>query len=130
MYIQRNNNPLRKTVGDCVIRSISTVTGLSWNEVFTSLMVEGYTLKDMPNSNYVWGELLRKWGFERRSIPNTCPRCYTVRDFCRDHPEGRFILATGTHAVAVVSGNYIDTWDSGDQVPVYYWEPKEVIDAV
>ena len=52
MYIQRNNNPLRKTVGDCVIRSISTVTVLSWNEVFTSLMVEGYTLRIMEPRVY------------------------------------------------------------------------------
>ena len=25
------------------------------------------------------------------------------------------------HVVAVIDGNYYDTWDSGDKIPIYYW---------
>jgi len=35
------------------------------------------------------------------------------------------ILATGTHVIAVGDGNYYDTWDSGQEVPIYYWR-KEI----
>ena len=72
-------------------------------------------------SNDVWDSYLRGWGFIRRVIPNTCPDCYTVWDFCNDNPEGSYILAIGDHIVAVVSGNYYDSWDSGSEVPIYYY---------
>ena len=58
-------------------------------------------------------------------MPNMCPPCYTVKDFCKDHPVGTYILATGSHVVTVVDGNYYDTWDSGTEVPIYYWK-KEI----
>jgi hypothetical protein len=47
---------------------------------------------------------------------------YTIRDFCRDHNKGTYILATGTHVVAVKNGDYIDTWDSGAEIPIFYFE--------
>lgn len=125
MFIQMNPNPHRKTVGDCVIRAISIATGKEWDEVFLELMLIGYEIKDMPNANEVWGSYLRHNGYTRESIPNTCPDCYTVRDFAADNPVGTFVLGTGTHAICVKQGNYYDTADSGDEVPVYVWK-KEV----
>lgn len=121
-YIQKNVNPSGKRVGDCVIRAISTIMDTDWERTYTDLMLEGYALKDMPSANYVWGSYLTKQGYIRQVIPNSCPNCYTVKDFCRDHPNGRYILATGSHVIAVIDGAYIDTWDSGDEIPVYYWE--------
>lgn len=121
-FILRNVNPLNRRVGDCVIRAISTVTGESWEDVFIDLALEGFVMKDMPSANSVWGNYLKSKGFRRYSIPNACPACYTVKDFCNDHQFGSYVLATGTHAIAVVDGDYIDSWDSGDEVPAYYWE--------
>ena len=57
-------------------------------------------------------------------IPNTCPDCYTIADFCNDHPYGTYILATGTHVVAVIDGDYYDTWDSGNEIPIFYWQKE------
>ena len=126
-YVSFNKNPAGKRVGDCVIRAISTVLDEDWDRVYVDIMLEGYTLKDMPSANYVWGSYLYKKGFSRYIIPNDCPKCYTVRQFCEDHPEGKYILATGSHVIAVLDGgNYVDTWDSGDEVPVYYWERREI----
>lgn len=81
-------------------------------------------MKDMPSSNNVWGEYLKQKGFRRAVIPDTCPSCYTVKDFCFDNPSGKFLLATGSHVIAVVNGDYYDTWDSGEEVPIYYWERR------
>ena len=36
-------------------------------------------------------------------------------------PTGKYIVATGTHAVAVVNGDYYDAWDSGHVMPIYYY---------
>jgi hypothetical protein len=78
----------------------------------------------MPHANVVWGEYLYKQGFRKGAIPDTCPNCYTVRAFCADNPIGTFLLATGSHVIAVIDGNYYDTWDSGNEVPIYYWRKE------
>lgn len=126
-FIVYNANPVHKQVIDCTVRAISKVTGKDWDEVYIGLSVKGFEAKDMPNSNAVWGEYLHSLGYERRFIPNNCPNCYTVKDFCKDNPVGSFILATGNHVIAVIDGDYYDTWDSGDTVPLFYWLKKEMI---
>lgn len=72
--------------------------------------------------NAAFGAVLRQHGFERKIIPNTCPDCYTIKDFCRDNPEGVFVVGTGSHVVAVIDGDYIDSFDSGDLLAIFYWE--------
>ena len=124
-YIFKNPNPIRNLVGDCVIRGISILTDKSWEYTYIEIITQGYTMYDMPSSNEVWGTYLQGRGYEKKIIPNTCPDCYTIEQFCRDHPKGRYLLATGSHVVAVIDGDYYDTWDSGDEVPVYYFSKEE-----
>lgn len=125
MYVFYNPNPASKDVGDCVIRAISIVLGLSWDYVYIGLSMLGYEMRDMPSANRVWGEYLRRNKFKKRILPDTCPNCYTVRDFCADHPDGIYVLATGSHVVAVVRGSYFDSWDSGNEVPTYYYSMED-----
>ena len=125
MFIFFNPNPRQKLVGDCVIRAISKITDMSWDDTFESITNVAFLEKDMPSANNVWGEYLKHLGFNRFVIPDTCPACYRVKDFCLDHPYGRYVLATGSHVVAVINGNYYDSWDSGEEIPIYYWKEKE-----
>lgn len=125
MYVHYNPNPTMKNREDCVIRAITKTLELDWDTAYIQLMAKGFEVKEMPSINWVWGAFLRDMGFERKNIPNTCPDCYTVAAFCDDHPKGAFILATGTHVIAVIDGRYYDTWDSGDEVPVYYFRDTE-----
>lgn len=122
MYKPYNPNPYLKRTEDCTIRAISKLFDLDWDSAYLDLMYKGLQLKDMPDSPYVWGAYLMTRGYERTYIPNTCPLCYTLRDFCNDNPKGKFAIATQNHVIAVVDGDYYDTWDSGDEVPVYYWK--------
>lgn len=124
MFVEMNNNPHKKTVGDCVIRAISAAEGRTWDDIFLDLMLKSFEMKDIPSANNVWGAYLKDLGYSRYIIPNTCPDCYTVRDFANDNPVGRYILATGTHTVAVRNGDYLDTWDSGDETVIYYFEKE------
>lgn len=123
-YINYNPNPMGLSVGDCTIRAISKVTNKSWKTTYLNLVLQGYKMYDMPSANRVWGEYLQEIGYVRRIIPDTCPNCYTVRDFCMEHPIGRYILGTGEHVVAVVDGYYYDSWDSGNEIPIYYFERR------
>lgn len=121
MYKYYNPNPLGKKIGDCVIRAISIVLEKKWEEVYMDIAMMGLKMCDMPSSNSVWGAYLHENGFKRKIIDNTCPNCYTIKDFCYEHPKGVYLLATGEHVVAVINGDYYDSWDSGDEIPVYYW---------
>ena len=120
MYVKYNNNPHGSRVGDCVIRAISTALNEEWEQVYVELADKGLELGDMPSSNHVWGSYLMDEGFTCEVIPNTYP-CYTVKDFARDHPKGTYILGTGTHAICVIDGNWIDTWDSSGECPIIYY---------
>ena len=124
MHKYYNPNPQAARVGDCVIRAVSFATDQSWDKTYLDLCVYGLINCDLPSSNNVWGRYLRDKGFRRLMIPDTCPTCYTVKHFTDDHPHGVYILAISGHVVAVKDGDYYDTWDSGDEVPVYYWERK------
>lgn len=124
MYIHANPNPIGKYVDDCVIRAIAIVTDRTWDDIYIHVCLQGFIMKNMPSVNKVWGEYLYSIGFINEQLPNNCPNCYTVRDFCESNPHGKFILATGSHVVAVISGNWIDTWDSGDELISSVWRKE------
>jgi len=124
MYIYLNPNPQELKTYDCVIRAISIATDKSWYEVYVGVCLKGLELSMMPSTNGVWGEYLKDLGFTRHIIPDTCPTCYTIKDFCGEHFKGTYILGTGTHAVAVIDGDYYDAWDSGNEIPIYYFSKE------
>lgn len=117
-----NANPAGKRVGDCTVRAISTALGEDWEQIYTALALEGFCLCDMPSANHVWGSYLKSRGYSRHLIPDECPVCYSVKDFCREYPEGTYILALEGHVLCVIDGEYYDSWDSGDEIPIYYWK--------
>lgn len=123
-YIYINPNPSNNLTGDCVIRGISLLMKQDWETAYMNIVLQGFMMHDMPSSNAVWGAYLHQNGFQRRTIPNNCPDCYTIKDFTRDYPHGEYLLATGTHVVAAKDGNYFDTWDSGNEIPIYYWKKE------
>ena len=124
MFKYYNPNPSGKIVGDCVIRGISKVTNQTWDDTYMSICMFGFDMKDMPSANQVWESYLVSKGFARTMIEDTCPFCYTVKQFTIDHPRGVYLLATGTHVIAVENGDYCDAWDSGNEVPIYYWRKE------
>lgn len=125
MWIKYNANPAGRQVGDCTVRAVSKVLDEDWEQSYSGMALQGFMLCDMPSANHVWGAYLRSKGFERHIIPDTCPDCYSVKDFCKDHPKGRFLLALSGHVVCIIDGNYFDTWDSGNEIPLYYWQRKD-----
>lgn len=124
-YKYYNPNPInRGSSGDCVIRGISKFLNQSWDSTYAGVCLYGFKLKDMPSANHVWESYLYDKGFHREILPDTCPVCYTVRQFCEDYPIGKYLLATGSHVVTVEDGEYYDAWDSGDEIPIYFWKDE------
>ena len=125
MWINWNLNPKQKRTGDCAIRAIAKALDTDWETAYARLCMHGYTMADLPNAVHVYGSVLRQNGYKREIIPNTCPDCYTIKDFCSDHPKGRYVLVTGNHVVAAIDGDYYDTWDSGDETPILYFTEEK-----
>ena len=125
MWIKYNPNPTGRTVGDCAVRAIAKALRIDWETAFLKICEAGYAMGDMPSSDSVWGAILRQNGFYRRAIPNKCPDCYTVDDFCVDHPVGTYVLGFGGHVATVVNGDLYDSWNSSKEIPVYVWERRD-----
>lgn len=121
-FIQYNPNPRGNRVGDCVIRAISKATGRDWETTYAGVSACGFELADLPSADHVWGTYLRKRGYSRRLVDDHGQDVYTVDDFCRDNPTGTYILAISGHVVCVIDGKYYDSWDSGNEIPLYCWQ--------
>ena len=119
MYIYYNANPDGKSTGDCVIRAISAITGRDWEDIYLDLALEGLINHEMMDTNELWSKYLWRLGFRLQCIPPT--ENYTIRSFSNRFQNGAYLLGTGRHLVAVIDGDYYDAWDSGNEVPVFYW---------
>lgn len=120
-YAYYNPNPYGRRVDDCSVRAVSAALGCNWDEAYNLTAQKGREMGDMPHSDSVWGAVLRDFGYRRRVIPNTCPDCYTALQFVKDHPHGVYVLAFGGHVATAVEGVLLDSWDSRNEIPTYYY---------
>ena len=118
MYEYYNPNPNGSTVGDCVIRALCKAFDIAWDDCYNLVVAYGYMMKDMPSANRVWGKLLLDKGYKRFIVDCDC----TISEFAQLHPKGTYILAMQGHVVCMIDGVYYDSWDSGREVPLYYWQ--------
>lgn len=123
-YMHYNPNPLGKAAEDCTVRAISKLTNSTWDNAYFTVMIGGYLEKTMPDQKSAINTLMEYLGYKRHEIPDTCPKCYTIKEFTRDFPRGSYLVATGSHVVAVINGNYYDAFDSGNEVPLNYWRKE------
>ena len=124
VWIEFNNNPTSRRVGDCAVRAVSVALDISWEDAYALIASNGFAMGDMPSSDSVFGAVLRMNGFKKAIIPNECPNCYSAKDFCRDNPRGVFVLGFGGHVATVKDGRLYDSWDSSNLVPIYFWYRK------
>lgn len=121
-YVHYQPNPCGRLVGDCAVRALCKALGVTWEQAYLKIVTAGYGMCDMPSSNSVILAVLRQNGFE--SIPRdiSCPDCFTVKDFCADHPKGTYVIFTSGHVLSAIDGNYWDAWDSGQEIMLFAWK--------
>lgn len=122
-FIKFNANPFKNRRSDCVIRAISALTGESWDNVYIDLSLQGFLMKDIMVSNDVWGSYLSQLGYDK-FVCSAFEGCWTIREFAKIFNDGYYLACTGSHVVAVIDGDYYDTWDSGDEIVDYYWRKE------
>lgn len=125
MWREYNPNPTGRMVGDCSVRAIAKALNTDWETAYALIASNGYAMGDVMSSDSVLGAVLRQNGFYRKSIPDSCPDCYTADDFCRDNPKGTFVLGFGGHVATVVNGILFDSWNSSREIPQFVWYRKD-----
>ena len=124
MFIKYNANPAGRRTSDCVIRAICIALNKPWLEVSDELYGIARREYSVTCDDNVWGRYLYSLGFEPFLLPFSCPECVTINEFTKYYPVGRYIIGTGKHAVAIIDGNYYDSWDSGNEIPTFFWRIK------
>lgn len=114
------SDPVNKI--DCVTRAICAAFDWTWERAYAALSIQGFLDCNNWAKDEVWGDFLEARGWTWFRLPDTCPRCYTLAQFAADHPDGVYIVGTGTHAVCVRDGVIWDSWPSGNVVPLFAWE--------
>ena len=124
MWKYYNPNPEAARVGDCSVRALSKALDQDWEQTYIDICVYGLLCGDMPSANAVWGRYLHDRGFEKHIVPYSCPLC-TVESFSQSHDKGIYVMALNGHVVTIVDGCIYDTWDSSQEVPLYYWRKEK-----
>lgn len=121
MFIHYEPNPVRSGAIDCSVRAVSKALDVSWEKAYVMLALNGFLMGNVPSGDEVWGSVLRQHGYKRYIIPDQCPDCYTVEQFCEDHPKGTYVVKSENHVACVVDGNLYDSWPSQGKTAIYYW---------
>lgn len=121
MWINYNANPIANRVEDCAVRAVAVALDIPWDDAFDLIAHNAKQMGTMMHNNAAWGSVLRQHGFTRSIISNSCPDCYTVEDFCREYPEGIYVVGSNSHTATVIDGNLIDSWNSLGEIPQYFW---------
>lgn len=124
MYIEYEPNPVRSGGIDCTVRALTKALDVSWERAYVLLALNGFLMGNMPSADEIWGSVLRQNGFVRKIIPDSCPNCYSVEEFCVDHPKGTHVVKSENHVATVVDGDLYDSWNSQGKTALYYWEKE------
>jgi hypothetical protein len=124
-YEYFNPNPAGRRVGDCAVRAVAKALNIDWETSYSLIVKNGFYMCDMPSSDSVWGAVLRQHGFNKHIVPNMCPDCYTAMDFVDDHNKGIYVIGFGGHVATAINGVLYDSWNSSNEIPIYYWTKEE-----
>ena len=138
-----NMNTHQYRIGDCVVRALSQVLNVSWEQAMERLGLEGDGNTQVNLSTH-FDPILERNGFVRQGKLRTGNRLLTGKEFCEflnrtyHHGERIFAFCGRSHVVAVVPVSdgedryrykIVDTWDSTDRKIGYYWvklDPRTV----
>lgn len=115
MFIEYNENPLKKDTEDCVIRSISCATHKSWDEVYDEL-------SDLAQYN---GTLFDQKEFVIWYLDNHFKRVpyipYKVKDVAKEYRNNIILCTMEGHIVCIRYGIIYDTFDPSERIVEDAW---------
>ena len=123
-----NPHPKGKSVGDCVKRSITKVTGWDYMDVQRKLnKIKREVGAKHFNSDKTLQTFIKEMGWQRTTFPAVKgKKRMSGESFCQQYPEGKFILQMAGHWTACVDGVIYDTWDCREKCVYSCYRVKEV----
>lgn len=134
-----NPNPEQKNTGDCSIRSYCGAFGLTWDAAYDIASKIAKSMSELPDSNRVCDAIITQhFGMhvmeeevknehhedlvdndekpkKQKKTKKKKVAKMTINEFAMTHPFGTYIVVSPHHQTAVVNGEYLDSWDSGDK---------------
>ncbi len=115
MYKYYNNNPYQRHIDDCVVRSISVLTGKTWDETYDELSDKASDNGMMFDSvEFVEDYLDSKY-------PRECHYSKTLKEFIEERPYGKYAVTMNGHITAVIDGVVYDTFSPLNRVIRCAW---------
>lgn len=116
-FIYYNANPQKLVMEDCVIRAISTATGLNYIAVDNLLdLIAGVYDCDkfcVCCYHYLLDEVL---GYPVFYSDNE-----TVGEICNKYPNNKLLIRMKGHLTCSLYGKIVDLWTSEDRIATCYW---------
>lgn len=118
--VRYNANSRNKSVGDCVKRALTVAYSMDYDEVSRELArINGGRFEEGYSRPQVYDKFLLARGDKFIGVP---PKDrITVEEFTEKNPKGVYVLEVGktpdsysSHLVAVVNGNFYDSWNSAN----------------
>lgn len=117
MFKYHNENPNGYHIPDCVIRAITTATGLSYYEVVCKLRLNAESLQcDMLNVKCY--ENLLDYDF---NLPHYVSKRKTAEQVATDFKDNIVILRMDGHLSVSVYGVIHDIWDCSNEIITDFW---------
>ena len=111
-----NANPQGNDISDCVIRSLSVLTGRSWREVYDELT----DLAGDVGLMFDRVEFVEDYLDDR--YPRECHYSKSVREFAIEHPYGKYAVTMNAHITAIINGTIVDTFDPSERIMRCAWK--------
>lgn len=110
-------SPNGKSQDDCAVRALSKIEGITWREAFLLLSETGAEEESLIQYEHVVSKTLEKLGYNEYKVEKGKP--VQLNLITKKIDKG--IAFVKGHVVAIVEGNYYDSWDSGlENVQKYY----------
>lgn len=103
-----NANPEGKNIGDCAIRAICTATPLTYEQAKKLLEAKAFETGVAWNTVKNIAAVLADLGIELKSSSRETVNTFSQR--CES--DANYIIIAAKHAIAIVGGVVVDTWDS------------------
>jgi hypothetical protein len=122
MYINENLNPLKRKVGDCVIRALAKALDKSWTEVYEELVSLGRKNYCCPNDKEAYHPYLSKFPCITVFYTNDLGNKKRLTVDMVSKWQGTYIISIAGHITCVKDHGVYDIWDCRCKTAYKIWK--------
>lgn len=117
MFKYYNANPNGEHIGDCVIRAISTATGIKYEDVLKYLYITSNYFNCDMLVRECYSKLLKKYTKARYIVDEDI----TVGELAERYKDKKLIMRVPNHLTSSRYGVVLDLWDCTNELVDTFW---------